>query len=151
MRKISANYIFPVISPPLKNGIISLMDDGTIIEVTDTKGQLKEISGLEFYNGAIIPCIIIPDKTEADFNITNAFNYLLYNIIKNKSLSQQLLFDSILYELTIKNARKLNINNIYGSIEPGKRPGLLLIENFNFEKMDISENSYFKILVQCRS
>lgn len=55
MRKISANYIFPGTSPPLKNGIIVLDDSGEIMEVQDTGGKLREISRLEFYNGIIVP------------------------------------------------------------------------------------------------
>ncbi len=62
MRKISANYIFPVNSPSLKNGIISIDDIGTIIEITNTKGQLRELSRMEFYNGVIIPgCVNIDE------------------------------------------------------------------------------------------
>ncbi len=58
MRKISANFIFPVTSRPLKNGIVKIDDDGKIYELTDTKGKLKEIPGLEFYNGIIVPGFI---------------------------------------------------------------------------------------------
>lgn len=55
MRKISANYIFPGTSPPLKNGIIILDDLGEIVEVQDTGGELREVARLEFYNGIIVP------------------------------------------------------------------------------------------------
>lgn len=55
MRKISAHYIFPVSSKPLKKGIIVFDDDGKIIDLIDTKGDLKETSGVEFFNGIIVP------------------------------------------------------------------------------------------------
>ncbi|MDX9696652.1 MAG: amidohydrolase family protein [Bacteroidales bacterium] len=55
MRRISANYIFPVTNPPLKNGIVELNDDGSICSIIDTKGQLTESRNLEFYNGVIVP------------------------------------------------------------------------------------------------
>ena len=55
MRKITANYIFPINSKPLKNGIIILNDDNRIVDLIDTKGQLKEIQNLEFYGGIIVP------------------------------------------------------------------------------------------------
>ena len=52
MRKIAANYIYPITSAPIKNGYIKLDDDGTIIEI----GQLdKECEDTEFYNGIICP------------------------------------------------------------------------------------------------
>ena len=60
MRKISANLILPVSSPPLKNGIISLDDEGRIRELSDTGGNLREEHGLEFYNGIIVPGFILP-------------------------------------------------------------------------------------------
>lgn len=58
MRRISANYIFPVSSSPLKNGIIEVDEQGVIQRVIDTKGKLKESRNLEFYNGVIVPGFI---------------------------------------------------------------------------------------------
>jgi len=58
MRKIAANYIFPVTATPLKNGIIVLDEKNYIVDIIDTKGQFKEIQNLEFYSGVIIPGFI---------------------------------------------------------------------------------------------
>ncbi|MEE4198415.1 MAG: amidohydrolase family protein [Bacteroidales bacterium] len=55
MRRIAANYIFPVTSGPLKNGIVELDEQGTILAVIDTKGELSESRNLEFYNGILVP------------------------------------------------------------------------------------------------
>lgn len=55
MRRISANYIFPITSKPLKNGVLELDDEGNILNVIDTKGELKEPSKLEYYNGILVP------------------------------------------------------------------------------------------------
>lgn len=55
MRKISATYIFPVSKKPLKNGILILDDDNRVVELIDTKGKIKEIAGLEYYSGVIVP------------------------------------------------------------------------------------------------
>jgi len=54
-RKISATIIFTGNSGFLKNGILSLSGDGSIIKLTDTGGNLKEESGLEHYNGILCP------------------------------------------------------------------------------------------------
>ena len=52
MRKIAANYIYPITSAPIKNGYIKLDDNGTIVEI----GQLdKECEDTEFYNGILCP------------------------------------------------------------------------------------------------
>ena len=55
LRYLSANYIFPVSSPPLCNGIVCVNDIGCIVDVTDTGGKLKEREKLEFYNGILVP------------------------------------------------------------------------------------------------
>jgi cytosine/adenosine deaminase-related metal-dependent hydrolase len=55
MRKIAAPYIFPISSLPVKNGIIVAENDGTIIDIIDNGGKLVEQSGVEYYNGVIVP------------------------------------------------------------------------------------------------
>jgi hypothetical protein len=60
MRRIAADYIFPVSGPPLKNGIIEFDPQGRILSVTDTGSDFKETSRLEYYNGILVPGLIIP-------------------------------------------------------------------------------------------
>lgn len=55
MRRFSAQYVFTNTGPPLKRGIITADDDGTITGVEDTGGNLEEKESVEFYNGIIIP------------------------------------------------------------------------------------------------
>jgi len=151
MRKISANYIFPINSPALKNGVIYISDTGYIIKVIDTEGKLKEISSLEFYNGAIIPGIIISDNPVEDYNKTGIIKLLISLIKQYKLQNNHLRFNEYISELTLNKARNFNLDNTYGSIEAGKKPGILLIENFDFQAMDISEKSQLKILVPCQN
>ena len=58
MRKIAANYIFPISREPLKNGILILNDDGRVSDIIDTGGTMQEMEHLEFYNGIIVPGFI---------------------------------------------------------------------------------------------
>lgn len=58
MRKFSATYIIPGNQPPLKYGILICENDGTIIDLIDTGGVLKEQAGLEYHSGIIIPGLI---------------------------------------------------------------------------------------------
>ncbi len=55
MKKIAANYIFPVSSPPIKNGIIELNKDNSIKQIIKPDNGFKELSGTEYYNGIIVP------------------------------------------------------------------------------------------------
>jgi aminodeoxyfutalosine deaminase len=58
MKHFSAQYIFTNAGPPLKRGIISACDDGTIAGIEDTGGKLVEKEAVEFHNGIIIPGFI---------------------------------------------------------------------------------------------
>src|SRR6056297_924607 len=55
MRRISANYILPVTSQPIKNGMLELEENGCIHQIIDPGKNFNEISRLEFYNGILIP------------------------------------------------------------------------------------------------
>ena len=54
-RKLSAHYIFPVSSEPIRNGIIEVDDTGRILQIIRHENEIKELSGVEFYNGILVP------------------------------------------------------------------------------------------------
>ncbi len=54
MRKIAATYIFTGNQPPIKNGILSLDDNGTILNISQPE-NLTEQQNLEFYSGILVP------------------------------------------------------------------------------------------------
>ncbi len=58
MRRLAANYVFPVVSPPVKNGIIEISDDGEIMNVIDPGPDFKEFRKVEFFNGVLVPGFI---------------------------------------------------------------------------------------------
>lgn len=55
MRKLSAEVVFTLSSEPIKNGIITIDDDGTILDVSATEGNQ---SGIECFEGVICPGFI---------------------------------------------------------------------------------------------
>jgi cytosine/adenosine deaminase-related metal-dependent hydrolase len=55
MKRFSAQYVITNFSPLLKRAIITTEDDGTVISIEDTAGELKEKHSVEFHNGIIIP------------------------------------------------------------------------------------------------
>jgi cytosine/adenosine deaminase-related metal-dependent hydrolase len=55
MRRLSAQFILTNAGPPLKRGVITTNDDGTIIKVENTNGSLREHQSVEFHNGIIVP------------------------------------------------------------------------------------------------
>lgn len=52
MKKIAANYIYPLTSNPIKNGYIKVNDEGVITEVGQLNGECEDT---EFYNGILCP------------------------------------------------------------------------------------------------
>lgn len=52
MRKIAANYVYPANSEPIKNGVIEVNEQGTIISLQPLE---KEQANVEFYNGVLVP------------------------------------------------------------------------------------------------
>jgi aminodeoxyfutalosine deaminase len=55
MKRIAAQYVITNIGEPLKRAVITTEDDGTIISIEETNGNLEEKHSTEFYNGIIIP------------------------------------------------------------------------------------------------
>ncbi|MCE5346864.1 MAG: amidohydrolase family protein [Bacteroidales bacterium] len=55
MKRFSAQYVITNSGPPLKRAVITADDNGTIVNIEDTKGNLEETHSLEFYNGILIP------------------------------------------------------------------------------------------------
>lgn len=55
MKYFSSQYIITNCGAPLKRALIITSDDGTILNVKDTEGDLEEKQSLEFHNGIIIP------------------------------------------------------------------------------------------------
>jgi aminodeoxyfutalosine deaminase len=55
MKLFSAQYAYTNAGPLLKRPVIATSDDGTIISVTDTGGNLPESATLAWHNGIIVP------------------------------------------------------------------------------------------------
>lgn len=55
MRKISANYVFPVSGEPIKNGIVCIDNNNVIIDVISPGDSFREVQNLERYSGIITP------------------------------------------------------------------------------------------------
>lgn len=54
MKKLAANYVLSESGNLLKNGILIAEDDGSVLEYTDTQGNLQEMAQLTFHNGILL-------------------------------------------------------------------------------------------------
>lgn len=64
-------------------------------------------------------------------------------LIQNKT---NIRFETILKSATLNAAEFMNWNNL-GSFERGKKPGINLIQNFDFEKMKLKDDSRIKKII----
>lgn len=55
MKRFSAQYIITNSGPLLRRAVITTEDDGTIVRIDETGGDIKEEHSVEFYNGVIVP------------------------------------------------------------------------------------------------
>lgn len=55
LRYLSASYILPVSSDPIKNGVVVVDESGTIIDLIDAEQSIDLIDQIEFFEGMIIP------------------------------------------------------------------------------------------------
>jgi cytosine/adenosine deaminase-related metal-dependent hydrolase len=55
MKRFAAQYVITNSGLPLKRAVVTTENDGTIISVEDTRGNLKEKHSTVYYNGIIIP------------------------------------------------------------------------------------------------
>ncbi|NQY09611.1 MAG: amidohydrolase family protein [Flavobacteriales bacterium] len=52
MNKISADYIYTLTQPPIKNGVVVVDDNGTVVEVLESRAGVDDV---EIYQGIICP------------------------------------------------------------------------------------------------
>lgn len=57
MRRIAANLVYTVAAPPARDAVVTLDDAGRVVDVA-AGGRLREAQGIEFYNGALVPCLV---------------------------------------------------------------------------------------------
>jgi hypothetical protein len=138
-RKLSAHYIFPVSSPPLKFGKLLCEDNGEIIELTDTRGLFKEEEGLEFYDGIIVPGFMV-ERFQSEQALLDRMKTMQYQY-------PSLTLEDIIRWATLESAKKNNLDKDYGSFEIKKHPGVYLISKIDFKLMKLTEASIVKVLI----
>jgi hypothetical protein len=175
IRKISSHYIFNGETQLLKFGILEMDKTGVIQSVKDTGGMLTERAGLEFYNGLMMPCLLagnitdlietlrsdssnrhqnieLPDQlwtfhSEIPYPLTHQQTLQLLSVLYD---CQQLWpEESRLFEfLTHFTARAVEkiIDSPFGSFAPGKKPGILILENIDLLRFKLRAITQIRML-----
>ncbi|MDC1106296.1 amidohydrolase family protein [Prolixibacteraceae bacterium] len=58
MRRLSGHFIFLGDGRILEKGIVTCDEDGTIVDIQDNNGDLKEAANVEFYSGVLMPGMV---------------------------------------------------------------------------------------------
>jgi len=135
VRKIAASYIFPCNGKPLKNGILVCENDGTVVEIIDTSGNLNEQAELEFYSGILVPSFVNVKSSHPKSNHQQLI------------LAEMLALQQSSPELTLEELLKLKTDNCAGGFEKGKKSGVNLISGIDFKNMKLTGNSRIKRLI----
>lgn len=145
MRKLSAHYIITGTGTVLVKGIIILSDEGTIIDIIDTKGELDEIAGLEFYSGLITPGFVIGVGTDC---LSSNHQLSMLREMRTIQISNPSTpLSEIVMRATRNSAEALGINDWAGTIEIGKKPGINLITGMDLQHLLLLPQSKVKRLI----
>ncbi len=141
----------------LINGFLipGLVDYGTAPLLSDELPTSKKYLNRLFIQGiralGVTPDVYVYLKKASSGNILlvqthipNANQYLPMGFEKIQASSDSL---SELMQLTIRNAKAMGLEHLYGSLEVGKSPGLLAISNLDYLTFGMDKNSKLKGVV----
>lgn len=139
IRKISAHYIFPVSSTPLKYGILVCTGNGEILDVIDKKGIFREEASLEFYDGILIPGFV---------RINLLSDHAVLEEMKNMQYQNPILsLEEIVRWATLDAAKTIQKEEKAGSFEIHKIPGVYLLTKIDFSVMKLSPTTEIRRII----
>jgi cytosine/adenosine deaminase-related metal-dependent hydrolase len=164
MKKFAAHYIFPGNGKPIAKGIVKVDHSGLILDIVRGNGKLEEEASLEFHNGIICPAFVNvfhefeQERFYRKFQALQEFEELrpsrlstekdlLGWLIAIQQKSNLFSLEQLIRIFTLDAAQSISLEKELGSIQIGKRPGLMLISGMDYQKLRLSENSHLKILV----
>ncbi len=163
-RRIAAHYVFPVSHPPVAKGIIEADGQGMILRLIVPEHGLREMAGMEFHNGILCPAFA---DISGEFTSHALFESLpFFHEFKEvmpprltgyqgvlewmKAIQQansQVSLDDLIRLFSFETARALGRQDERGTLDPGKRPGILLIDRMDYRHLKLSPDSRVKRLI----
>jgi aminodeoxyfutalosine deaminase len=149
MRRITADYLFPVSSPPVKNGILVLDDEDRVHEIIHPHGDLRESANVEMYNGILLPGFVnVHTHLELSYlrnaiplhtGLTGFIDYIIHTRpqLRQDAVSDAKEADRLLWETGIMAAGDISSDT---SIFPLKADSRIQYVNF-VETLDIGKSS----------
>jgi hypothetical protein len=155
MKKFAANYLVSDTGDFLKNSILVAEDDGTVLEYIDTKGHLKEIARLVFYNGILLAAfnfVRVHEARSFDEPDNRLSSFLLAEAGSNNEVSiyawldackkvQEYFPDMAVTEI-FEGVTEFLVTD--GGFRKESVPGVFLLTGSNLEILKLSQNSKLK-------
>jgi cytosine/adenosine deaminase-related metal-dependent hydrolase len=153
MKRFAAQYIVTNAGPSLKRAVVTTEDDGTIISIEDTAGDLKEKHSTEFYNGIIIPgfvnchCHLELSPLKGNISEGEGLGGFIEELKTLQFNFPGISIEDLIFWATSNGARAPGEDDRFGKIEPGKNPGLLLLHNIDLINMKLLPESFVTRLI----
>lgn len=112
-RKIAAHYVCPVNEKPIKNGILTIDENGKILEISQSSGSIDGIAGLEFYSGILVPGFI---NTHCHLELSHMKSKIAMHTGLPRFISQINQFRQVDSEIIINAAKREDIKMQYNGI-----------------------------------
>jgi hypothetical protein len=163
--RFAAHFVFPVSSSPIAKGIIEVDRNGTVINLIKPEGGgLRELAGMEFHNGIICPGFIdllreypadelfehfpIFLKYKAFLPVNRTGDKGMLEWMKSIQLSgNEISLEELIRLFILEPVVSLGRQAELGTLEPGKRPGILLIDRMDYLNLRLSDDSRVKRLI----
>ncbi len=146
MKKFSSNYVLSPDGALLKYGIVAVNDEGVVVGLTDTGGNLRETDRLEFHSGILVPGIC-PVAQERISSETENFQQLISEIRQCSGMNE--LF-AVLKKFQEENPEE-SIPEIWHLLQekgftPGNRSGIYVISGADLVHFRLKPDSRLKKL-----
>ena len=133
LRYLSADYIFPVSSEPVKDGIVVLNDSGEIIDLLDPMLSSKIPAKVEYNRGIIVPgfvnshCHLELSHLHGKISKGTGLLSFIKSVISQRTtdqeeiLSAMILNDQLMFENGIVAVGDISNNLLSGSVKQSSR------------------------------
>ena len=164
MKRLAAQYIFPISQPPIRKGLLEIDEQGKILHIESAGKEFRELPAMEYYNGILCPGILNPfdffEETELirfypellpyfSFIRGSRANLLqLWEWIRMIALKGQYSLEDLLAVFCLRTAKLTGQDREKGSLETGKTPGLCLISPVNLQLLQLRPDSRLKKLTE---
>jgi len=161
--KYAAHYIITGAGQVLRKGIVEIDPAGQVLRVTSNENGLSEQAGMEFHSGVICPAfpnlLQIFSERELFEKLPQLNRYrkflppdqqnpkVIFNWIKNIQLNDETAELSDLIDLFCTEGWRIVQQPDLGTIETGKRPGLVLLYVMNYQNLRLKEDSKIRKLI----